>query len=138
MYHFDSAFVHSCIGTPPSSFPSSLFLMSTVAWIIQLLSASVLCHFVMTPPAASTTPQYHIYKSSWPPSTIAHSLLLTAKGGCPLNALISSATDWSLFFSGRPGPGLSPHQPSSRTSPDESTALSCRPFYGSRKAEVVV
>ena len=129
MYHFDSAFVHSCIGMPPpppkppppSSLPLLLFLVSTVAWINQLLSASVLCHFAMKRPAASTTPRYQfpLFLAALDHSTL---LLLTAKRGCPLNALVSSSTAWAQFFSGRLSPGFDPHQPSSRTSPDESAA----------------
>ena len=77
MYYFDSAFVHSCIGTPPhppSNFPLLLFLASTVVWIGQLLSASVLCHLVMKRPSASTT---LLYQFPFFLAALDHSTLFT-------------------------------------------------------------
>ena len=120
---------------PPSriSFPLLLFMSSTVAWIGQLVSTSVLCHFVMKRPAASTTPRYQ-----FPPFLAALDLsaLFTPKikgrlsGDSPvaLNALISSARYLAQLFSGRPGPGLSPHQPSSLTSSRDGSAAQL-PFF---------
>ena len=127
MYHFDSAFVHSCIPAPPSIFLLLLFLTASVAWIGHHSSASLLHHFVVNRPAALTTPRYQF---SLFLAALDHSALFTPNsktGLCvdpsvALNALISSARDWVQFFSGRPGLGLSPHQPSSRTTRDGSAA----------------
>ena len=111
----------------PSRFPLLLFLASTDTWIGQLLFASPLCPFVIKRPAASTTPRYQIPLFL---AALDHSTLFTlnSKGELSvdpsgaLNAVISSARDWAQFVSGGPCSGLSPHQPSSRTSRDGPAA----------------
>ena len=123
MYHFDLTFVHSCIRTTPA--PPPFYPCFPWCPLLPGLTSSYAprsCAISsFTGPPRRRPPGTSFY-SSWPPSTILHSLILTAKRRCPLNACISSATAWAHFFSGRPGPGFSRHQPSSRTSPDELAA----------------
>ena len=146
MYILDSVLVSSTAVSvrpplPPSSFPLLLFLASTVAWIGQLLSASVLCHFIIKRPAASTTPRYQ-----FPPflADLDHSALFTpnSKGGLSVDpsvalnayALISLEIGPSSFLVGLvPGCPHTSHRPGHNAM---GQPLRCRPLYGSCKDEV--
>ena len=70
------------------------------------------------------------------------SLLRTAEGSSvdpsvARKTLRSSARHWAQFFSGRPGPGFSPPQPSPQHHPAGQTLIG-RPLYAPRKEEVGV
>ena len=115
---YSSTLISVRVSPPPAHppvFPLSLFLASSAAWRSQLFSAAPLCHLVMKRSAASKIP--------WRPfplflAAVDHSAVSNSKGQLSVdpslawNTLMSSARHWAQFFSGRPGSGFSPHQPS--------------------------
>ena len=116
-YQFVSAFVDSCISTPPPpfsrplDFPLSPMLASSDA-CSQLVSASPLCHVVMKCSAASTTPRYHFPLFF---AALGHHTVSTPNSKRELSVdtsvvwnTLMSARHWPQFFSGRPRSDFSP------------------------------